>query len=80
MIEGVLRHDTDAEIDRNYVDSHGQSEGAFAFCKLLGFQLLPRLKNVAAQRLYNGQETIRSSFLVILKDRAAFVSKTSRYR
>ena len=25
---------------------------AFAFCKLLGFQLLPRLKNIAAQRLY----------------------------
>ena len=48
---GVLRHDTDAEIDRTYVDSHGQSEVAFAFCKLLGFQLLPRLKNIAAQRL-----------------------------
>lgn len=52
MIEGVLRHDTDAEIDRTYVDSHGQSEVAFAFCKLLGFQLLPRLKGIAAQRLY----------------------------
>ena len=52
MIEGVLRHDTDAEIDRAYVDSHGQSEVAFAFCKLLGFQLLPRLKAIAAQRLY----------------------------
>jgi TnpA family transposase len=52
MIEGVLRHDTDAEIDRTYVDSHGQSEVAFAFCKLLGFQLLPRLKHIAAQRLY----------------------------
>ena len=35
MIEGVLRHDTDAEIDRAYVDSHGQSEVAFAFCRLL---------------------------------------------
>ena len=53
MIEGVLRHDTDAEIDRAYVDSHGQSEVAFAFCKLLGFQLLPRLKAIAAQRLGN---------------------------
>jgi hypothetical protein len=37
MIEGVLRHDTDAEIDRTYVDSHAQSEVAFAFCRLLGF-------------------------------------------
>src|SRR5712692_4699968 len=52
MIEGVLRHDTEAEIEKNYVDSHGQSEVAFAFCHLLGFQLLPRLKAIHAQKLY----------------------------
>jgi TnpA family transposase len=34
------------------VDSHGQSEVAFGFCRLLGFQLLPRLKAIHAQRLY----------------------------
>ena len=44
MIEGVLRHCTTMEVDRQYVDSHGQSTVAFAFCHLLGFQLLPRLK------------------------------------
>ena len=43
MIEGVLRHCTTMEVDRQYVDSHGQSAVAFAFCHLLGFQLLPRL-------------------------------------
>jgi TnpA family transposase len=52
MIEGVLRHCTDADIERQYVDSHGQSEVAFAFCRLLGFELLPRLKAVQSQRLY----------------------------
>ena len=52
MIEGVLRHDAEMEIECQYVDSHGQSEVAFAFCRLLGFQLLPRLKAIAAQRLY----------------------------
>ena len=52
MIEGVLRHDTEMEVERQYVDSHGQSEVAFAFCQLLGFQLLPRLKAISAQRLY----------------------------
>jgi TnpA family transposase len=52
MIEGVLRHCTDMTIDRQYVDSHGQSEVAFAFCHLLGFQLLPRLKAIHKQRLY----------------------------
>jgi TnpA family transposase len=40
------------EIDRQYVDSHGQSTVAFAFCRLLGFQLLPRLKASHSQKLY----------------------------
>jgi TnpA family transposase len=52
MIEGLLRHCTSAEIQKNYVDTHGQSEVAFAFCHLLGFRLLPRLKNIASQKLY----------------------------
>ena len=37
MIEGVLRHCTEMTVEKNYVDSHGQSEVAFAFCRLLGF-------------------------------------------
>jgi len=52
MIEGVLRHDTEMTLKKNYVDSHGQSEVAFAFCHLLGFQLLPRLKAIYEQKLY----------------------------
>lgn len=51
MIEGVLRHCTAMQVDRNYVDTHGQSEVAFAFCHLLGFQLMPRLKNLHEQKL-----------------------------
>jgi TnpA family transposase len=35
-----------------YVDSHGQSEVAFGLCQLLGFDLLPRLKDIASQKLY----------------------------
>jgi len=52
MIEGVIHHCTEMEIDRQYVDSHGQSTVAFAFCHLLGFELLPRLKAIHSQRLY----------------------------
>ena len=52
MIEGVLRHCTSMSVDRNYVDSHGVSEVAFAFTHLLGFRLMPRLKRLATQRLY----------------------------
>jgi hypothetical protein len=48
MIEGVVHHCTEMEIDRQYVDSHGQSTIAFAFSRLLGFQLMPRLKAIHA--------------------------------
>lgn len=51
MVEGLLRYCTNAEIQKSYVDKHGQSEVAFAFCHLLGFRLLPRLKNIASQKL-----------------------------
>jgi TnpA family transposase len=55
MIEGVLRHCTNMQVKKNYVDSHGQSEVAFAFCHLLGFQLMPRLKRINIQKLYRPQ-------------------------
>ena len=32
MLEGLLRHDTSADIDRNYTDTHGASVVGFAFC------------------------------------------------
>jgi TnpA family transposase len=52
MIEGVLRHNSEMDVQKNYTDSHGQSEVGFAFCHLLGFDLLPRLKAIASQKLY----------------------------
>lgn len=52
MIEGVLRHKADIDIQKSYTDTHGQSEVGFAFCHLLGFNLMPRLKGVASQKLY----------------------------
>ena len=62
MIEGVLRHCTDMEVEKNYVDSHGQSEIAFAFCRLLGFQLLPRLKAIHSQKLHPTEPGARSRY------------------
>lgn len=53
MIEGLVRHDTEMRVEKNFVDSHGQSEVAFAFCHLLGgLRLMPRLKRIKYERLY----------------------------
>ena len=61
MLEGVLRHATDMEVEKNYVDSHGQSEVGFAFCHLLGFQLLPRLKHTSNTRSSTGPTKARGT-------------------
>jgi TnpA family transposase len=63
MIEGVLRHCTDMTVERQYVDSHGQSEVAFAFCHLLGFDLLPRLRAIGTQKLYRPENDATGSYL-----------------
>ncbi|MEU7864242.1 Tn3 family transposase [Nonomuraea sp. NPDC049141] len=52
MIEGLLRHGTDADIEANYTDTHGASLVGLAFTEVLGFKLLPRLKNIGAIQLY----------------------------
>jgi len=65
MIEGVLKHCTDAEVKRQYVDSHGQTEVAFAFCRLLGFELAPRIKAITKQKLYLPNSNLANEILEI---------------
>jgi TnpA family transposase len=52
MIEGVMRHGTTMEVEASYTDSHGQSEIGFGITRLLGFDLLPRIKRINKTRLY----------------------------
>ena len=62
MIDGLLKHNTDIKIEKNFVDSHGQSEVAFAFCHLLGFNLMPRLKAIHSQKLYRPDNGLNDNF------------------
>ena len=57
MIEGLLRHCTEVDVESNYVDTHGASVVGFAFTELLGFRLLPRLKNIGAIRVYRPDDS-----------------------
>ncbi len=52
MIKGVLRHCTEMTVEKQFVDTHGQDEVAFGFCRLLSFELMPRIKNIGKQKLY----------------------------
>jgi TnpA family transposase len=63
MIEGLIRHDTEMRVEKNFVDSHGQSEVAFAFCHLMGgMRLMPRLKRLKYERLYLPDTGLASAF------------------
>ena len=62
MIEGLLRHCTEAKTDKNFTDSHGQSAVGFAFCYLLGFNLMPRIKAIHKQKLYRPDTGINEMF------------------
>ena len=73
MIEGVLRHCTSAEVERDYVDTAGASVVGFAFAHLLDFKLLPRLKNIGSARLYPpavGQRDLWPTVAPVLSARA----------
>ena len=62
MIKGVLRHCTQMSVNKNYVDTHGQSEVGFAFAHLLGFQLMPRIRNIQKQTLYLPEKGQKQQF------------------
>ena len=46
----------------NYVDSHGQSEIGFGLTKLLGYQLLPRIKRINTVKLYRPGPAVENEY------------------
>jgi TnpA family transposase len=62
MIEGVMRHGTAMKVAGNYVDSHGQSEIGFGVTRLLGFDLLPRIKQINRVKLYRPEPGDRDNY------------------
>jgi TnpA family transposase len=62
MLKGLVLHDTEMRIESNYVDSHGQSEVAFPFCRVIGVELCPRLKRMKYQRIYLPDKGMESRY------------------
>jgi TnpA family transposase len=52
VLDGLLENDTDLPIRAHIVDTHGYTDHVFGLCFLLGFSFMPRLKNLAARRLF----------------------------
>jgi hypothetical protein len=52
VIEGLLRNDSDVQPDTIHADTQGQSLPVFGLAALLGFDLLPRIRNWADLNFY----------------------------
>ena len=52
VLDGLLEHDTELPIRTHIVDTSGCTDQVFGLCYLLGFTFMPRLKNLAARRLF----------------------------
>ncbi len=52
VLDGLLHHGADLQIQEHHVDGGGVSDHVFALCHLLGFRFAPRIPNIAARRLH----------------------------
>jgi TnpA family transposase len=52
VLDGLLQHQTDLEIEEHYTGTSGYTDHVFALCHLLGFRFAPRLRDLADHRLF----------------------------
>lgn len=51
VLDGLLYHDADMEIEEHSTDTAGYTEQVFALCHLLGFRFAPRIRDLADKKL-----------------------------
>ena len=52
VLDGLLYHETDLNIEEHYTDTADFTDHVFALCHLLGFRFAPRIRDLADKRLY----------------------------
>ncbi|WP_373894770.1 Tn3 family transposase [Virgibacillus sp. CBA3643] len=52
VLDGLLHHETDVDIEEHYTDTAGYTDQVFGLCHLFGFRFAPRIRNLADTRLY----------------------------
>ncbi len=52
VLDGLLYHESDLQIEEHYTDTAGFTDHVFALCHLLGFRFAPRIRNIGETRLY----------------------------
>lgn len=52
VLDGLLHHGTELEIDTHYTDTGGATDHVFALCRMLGFRFSPRLRDFSFRALF----------------------------
>ena len=52
VIDGLLHHETDLNIEEHYTDTAGYTDQVFGLSHLLGFRFAPRIRDLSDSKLY----------------------------
>jgi TnpA family transposase len=52
VLDGLLYHESDIQIEEHYTDTNGYTEQVFAMCHLQGFRFAPRIRDLVSKNLY----------------------------
>ena len=53
VLDGLLYHDTDLNIEEHYTDTAGYTDQVFALCNLFGFRFAPRIRDIPDIKLFS---------------------------
>lgn len=53
VLDGLLYHETELNIEEHYTDTAGYTDHVFAMCHLLGFRFAPRIRDLGDKRMYS---------------------------
>ena len=57
VIDGLLHHETELNIEEHYTDTAGYTDQIFALTHILGFRFVPRLRDLSDSKLYSMDKT-----------------------
>lgn len=66
VLDGLLYHESDLQIQEHYTDTSGYTEHIFAMCHLLGFRFAPRMRDLPDKKLYTFEPSSPDSVLAPL--------------
>ena len=57
VLDGVLYHESDLDLEEHYTDTHGYTEVNFAAFAMIGMRFCPRIRRLHRQRIYCADPT-----------------------